>query len=89
MLAAVEEELQKAIPLPGVELGRKAEKCSYKGPKFSSAVCKMRLGGRKNGKLKIVTGTQRKEIYVQKQNDSLENGKSFNRSFCNVRGSYV
>lgn len=44
---------------------------------------------KKKRKLKIVTGTQRKEIYVQKQNDSLENGKSFNRRFCNVRGCYV
>lgn len=89
MLAAMEEELQKAIPLCRVELGRRAEKRVYNDLKFSGAVCKMRQGGEKNGKLKIVAGTQRKEIYVQKQNDSLENGKSFNRRFCNVRGSYV
>lgn len=42
MLAAVEEELQKAMPLRRVEMGRKAEKCAYNGLKFSGAVCKIR-----------------------------------------------
>lgn len=87
--STAEKELQKAISLHRVEPGRKTEKCAYNDMKFSEAVWKMRKDGWKIGKLEVVAGTQRKEISVQKQNDSLENGKSFNRRLCNVRKSYI
>lgn len=66
MLVAVEEELQKAIPLRRAELGRKAEKCAYNGLKGSRAVCKMRQAGGKKWEVENhLWNTKERNLYSE------------------------